>query len=197
MKRKNSAANPNGDCWPTNRRWRGFGPVRTPSPSARRERPRTPAANLNAWGLAMSKRRNRNKRIDASHVRLYRWLLDSPAYLSLSCAARAVLIETARAYDGTNNGRIGLSIRRASERCNIARDTASRAFSDLEERGFVDCVTRGAFSRKSMHASEWRLTWWPCDVTGELSSKRFMNWGKQNAVLEYTGTGLIRDHPSP
>jgi hypothetical protein len=53
----------------------------------------------------MSKRRNRNKRIDASHVRLYGWLLDSPAYLSLSCAARAVLIETARAYDGTNNGR--------------------------------------------------------------------------------------------
>jgi hypothetical protein len=48
-----------------------------------------------------------------------------------------------------------------------------------------------------MHASEWRLTWWPCDVTGELSSKRFMNWGKQNAVLEYTGTGLIRDHPPP
>jgi DNA-binding transcriptional regulator YhcF (GntR family) len=145
----------------------------------------------------MSKRRNRNKRIDASHVRLYRWLLDSPAYLSLSCAARAVLIETARAYDGTNNGRIGLSIRRASQRCNIARDTASRAFADLVERGFVDCVTRGAFSRKSMHASEWRLTWWPCDVTGELSSKRFMNWKKQNAVLEYTATGLIRDHPSP
>jgi len=146
--------------------------------------------------LAMSKRPKRNKRIDAPHVRFYRWMLDSPAYLSLSCQARAVLIEITRAYDGTNNGRIGLSVRRAAERCNIAKDTASRAFADLEERGFVDCVTRGAFSRKSMHATEWRLTWWPCDVTGELSSKRFMNWRKQNTVPKYPATVPIRDHPS-
>ena len=136
----------------------------------------------------MPKRRNRNKRTDAPHVRFYRWMLDSPAYLSLSCQARAVLIEITRAYDGTNNGRIGLSVRQAAERCNIAKDTASRAFKDLEERGFVGCVTRGAFNRKSMHATEWRLTWWPCDVTGELPSKRFMNWGKQNTVPEYTPT---------
>jgi hypothetical protein len=72
--------------------------------------------------------RRRNARLGASHARLYRWLLDSPAYLSLTCPARAVLIEIARAYDGFNNGRIGLSVRRASERCNIARGMASRAF---------------------------------------------------------------------
>ena len=143
----------------------------------------------------MPKRPKRNKRIDAPHVRLYRWMLDSDAYLSLSCQARAVLTEIARAYDGRNNGRIGLSVRQAAERCNIAKDTASRAFKDLEERGFVDCVTRGAFSRKSMHATEWRLTWWPCDVAGELPSKRFLNWGKQNTVPEYTPTVPIGDHP--
>jgi hypothetical protein len=34
---------------------------------------------------------------------------------------------------------------------------------------------------------EWRLTWWSCDVTGELASKAFMRWGreKQNAVSKY------------
>jgi hypothetical protein len=68
----------------------------------------------------MVKHRRLNKRLDAPHVRLYRWLLDSPAYLSLSCQARAVLLEIARGHDGMNNGRLGLSIRRASERCNIA-----------------------------------------------------------------------------
>jgi hypothetical protein len=36
----------------------------------------------------MVQRRRLNKRLDAPHVRLYRWLLDSPAYLSLSCPAR-------------------------------------------------------------------------------------------------------------
>ena len=43
----------------------------------------------------MVKRRKLNKRLDASHARLYQWLLDSPAYLSLSCQARAVLLEIA------------------------------------------------------------------------------------------------------
>lgn len=138
----------------------------------------------------MAKRRRLNKRLDAPHVRLYRWLLDSPAYLSLSCPARAVLVEIARAYDGMNNGRIGLSVRRAAERCNIARGTASRAFVELQERGFIVCVTQGAFSRKMPHATEWQLTFWGCDVTGALASKTFMSWGreKQNAVSKYPVT---------
>jgi hypothetical protein len=133
------------------------------------------------------KHRRKNKRLDAPHVRLYRSMLDSPAYLSLTCASRAVLVEIGRGYDGMNNGRIGLSIRRASARCNIARGTAQRAFVELQERGFIDCMAKGAFSRKVLHATEWRLTWWSCDVTGELPSRKFMSWGreKQNAVSKY------------
>ena len=37
--------------------------------------------------------------------------------------------------------------------------------------GFIELLTKGAFSRKSPHASEWRLTFNTCDVTGELASK--------------------------
>ena len=144
----------------------------------------------------MHKRPNRNKRLDAPHVRLYRWMLDSQAYRSLTCPARAVLIEIARGHDGTNNGRLGLSVRRASERCNIARGTAQRAFIDLQERGFIDCMTKGSFSRKLLHATEWRLTWWGCDVTGDLPSKKFMQWGreKQNTVSKYPVTVSIQSH---
>jgi DNA-binding transcriptional regulator YhcF (GntR family) len=135
----------------------------------------------------MQMRPNRNKRIDAPHVRFYDWLLTSPAYLSLSCPARALLIEVTRLYKGGNDGQLGLSVRRASERCNIARGTAQRAFAELQERGFIELVTKGAFSRKSPHASEWRLTFNTCNVTGELPSKKFMSWGreKQNAVSKY------------
>jgi hypothetical protein len=135
----------------------------------------------------MPKRPRRNKRIDAPHVRLYGWLLNSPAYLSLSCPARALLVEITRLYNGRNNGQIGLSVRRAAERCNVARGTAQRAFTQLQERGFIELVTKGAFSRKSPHASEWRLTFNSCDVTGDLASKAFMRWGreKQNAVSKY------------
>jgi hypothetical protein len=135
----------------------------------------------------MPKRPRTNKRIDAPHVRLYSWLLNSPAYLSLSCPARALLVEVTRLYNGRNNGQIGLSVRRASERCNVARGTAQRAFVELQDRGFIELVTKGAFSRKSPHASEWRLTFNACDVTGELPSKKFMSWGRenQNAVSKY------------
>jgi hypothetical protein len=110
-------------------------------------------------------------------------------YLSLTCQARAALIDM-------NNGRLGLSIRRASERCNIARGTAKRAFVELQERGFIDCMTKGAFSRKALHATEWRLTWWGCDVTGELPSKRFLKWSreKQNAVSKYPVTVSNQSH---
>jgi len=144
----------------------------------------------------MAKRRRLNKRLDASHVRLYGWMLDSPAYLSLGCPARAVLVEIAKVYDGFNNGRLGMSVRTLARRCRLAPSTVSRALADLQERGFVECVTRGSFSRKIQHASEWRLTWWECNVTGELASKRFMSWGreKQNTVLEYTHTVPIRAH---
>ena len=48
----------------------------------------------------MAKGRRLNKRLEASHVRLYGWMLDSPAYLSLGCPARAVLVEIAKVYDG-------------------------------------------------------------------------------------------------
>ena len=66
-----------------------------------------------------------------------------------------MLLEIARGHEGTNNGRLGLSIRRASERCNIARGTAARALVELQERGFIECMTKGGFNRKTPHASEW------------------------------------------
>jgi hypothetical protein len=144
----------------------------------------------------MPKRPRRNKRIDAPHVRLYRWMLDSHAYLSLGCPARCVLIEIAGVYNGMNNGRLGMSVRTLAQRCHLAPATVTRALLELEDRAFIECVRRGSFNRKVRHASEWRLTWWSCDVTGALPSKAFMSWGreKQNTVLKYTRTVPIRAH---
>jgi hypothetical protein len=57
-------------------------------------------------------------------------------------------------------------------------------------------MTKGAFSRKAPHANEWLLTWWSCDVTEELPSKKFMRWGreKQNAVSKYPVAVPIQSH---
>jgi uncharacterized LabA/DUF88 family protein len=36
----------------------------------------------------------------------------------------------------------------------LTEGTAQRAFVELQERGFIDCMTKGAFSRKVLHATE-------------------------------------------
>ncbi len=51
-----------------------------------------------------------------------------------------------------------------------------RALDRLEERGFIVLTKIGAFSMKMRHASEWRLTEFPCDVSGGLATKDFIRW---------------------
>jgi hypothetical protein len=109
-------------------------------------------------------------------VWLPHFLLDSPAWLELSTFARGLLIEVLRLYNGSNNGRLGLSVRRAAERLNCSKDTAARAFRDLQRLGFLELSIQGAFHRKTSHASEWRLTLHKCDRTGQLPSKVFLRW---------------------
>jgi DNA-binding transcriptional regulator YhcF (GntR family) len=126
------------------------------------------------------KHRKLNKRTSPHFVQLFVYMLDSAAYLSLGCAARAVLVEFGRIYDGSNNGRLGMSIRTLARRCNIANNTAGKALKELQDRGFIECVQVGAFRWKVRHASEWRVTMWPCNVSGAIATKAYMNWGKQN-----------------
>ena len=77
--------------------------------------------------------------------------------------------QTVLASDGECKGKP--SFQGFSLSLNVSNEAeASRLFSSLQERGFIDCMTKGAFSRKALHATEWRLTWWTCDVTGNLPS---------------------------
>jgi hypothetical protein len=68
--------------------------------------------------------------------------------------------------------------------------TASNAFAELVETGFIEGAQKAAFSLKLRHASEWRLTWQVCDVTGQLPSKALTKWDKekQNPVSNQSPT---------
>jgi hypothetical protein len=125
----------------------------------------------------MAKRHNKTGRSATERfVALPHYLIGSHAWRSLSPVARCVFIELAVLYNGANNGRLALSARDAAERVNCSKDTAARAFLQLQQRGFIECLRRGRFDRKTPHAAEYRLTLHPCDTTGELASKRFMSW---------------------
>lgn len=109
-------------------------------------------------------------------VSLPQYMMRSLAWLSLSAVARCVLIELATRYKGSNNGYLALSTRNAAERVRCSKDTAARALADLIAKGFIECCSRGHFDRKSPHASEYRLTLYSCDRTGQRASKAFMSW---------------------
>jgi hypothetical protein len=108
-------------------------------------------------------------------------MLRSLAWRSLSPVARSIFLELAAIYNGGNNGFIALSTRDAAKHVCCSKDTAARAFFELTLKGFVVCCSRGHFDRKSPRASEYRLTLYPCDRTGERISKAFMRWQPEDA----------------
>ena len=128
----------------------------------------------------MAKRKRGRRAYDAAHVRLYQWLLRSAAWRSLTPAAKAVYLEVEARHNGSNNGLIALSVRDAAKLCNIAKDTAGRAFKELQEKGFLVLTTPGSFSRKVRHATEWRLTAQFHEKEG--TTKEFMRWKPQERL---------------
>jgi hypothetical protein len=110
-------------------------------------------------------------------VALRYWLLQSQAWHSLPGNARALYIELARRYNSRNNGRIPYSAREAIAALHISKSTAARLLKVLEDRGFIVCTKRGAFSLKTTKdASEWRLTEYDSDEPVAHATKDFMRW---------------------
>lgn len=136
---------------------------------------RSPGSKINSKG--------RTKRYE-KHVRLYRHLLESAAYKSLSCYGRAALIELMYRHDGTNNGRVPLSVRETASKLGIADKTAQKALQEVCEKGFTHVTRIGSFDRKIRHATEWALAMEP--IGDKSATKEFMRWQppeKQNTVV--------------
>ena len=109
------------------------------------------------------------------YVKLRFWLLNSPAWQSLPPAARALYIEIVKRYNGSNNGRIVMGVRDAAKLIGVSKDIALLAFRFLEDRGFIICTKRGAFSHKTCRdASEWGLTEYDSDYPVQHATKDFM-----------------------
>lgn len=104
------------------------------------------------------------------------YLLRSTAWQALSAVDRAAYLELKWRYDGLNNGRITLGCRELADAIHVSKDTASRALTSLEEKGFAVRKKVSGFNVKNRLATEWLLTEYKSDVTGDLASKQFMRW---------------------
>lgn len=149
----------------------------------------------------MSKKKTRRTgAYDAKHVRLYRYVLDCPALRSLPAGARWLLVELYSLYNGMNNGDLHLSAREAAARLDVNKDTATKWFKLLEDRGFIRPRVKGSFNLKVRHATTWILTEFP--YRDQPPTKDFMRWQpeeeKQKPVRQTRTNSLIySDNPYP
>jgi hypothetical protein len=112
-------------------------------------------------------------------VALHISMMDTPAWQSLDCVARAIYIELARRYrgPGTNNGDIPYAASDAAKALHLGKTTAFRGIVRLEDHGFIVATQQGTnFNEHGRRATRWRITEFDCDVTGELATNDFMRW---------------------
>jgi hypothetical protein len=115
--------------------------------------------------MGKTNRKGRSKH--TPFIRLHRGVTNNAAWRSLSCEARALLIEIWTRHNGQNNGGIPMSIREARKALGIGNTKAAKAFDELIGRGFIICRQESSFNWKggagSGMAREWELTAEECD----------------------------------
>jgi hypothetical protein len=132
-------------------------------------------------------------------VMLPRYVLASPAYRSLGCEARALLVEMKGLYNGRNNGELHMSVREAQKRLGVGRKLAEKALAELQDLGFIAVVQKGSFHWKVRLATTWRLT--EHEHEGRPATKDFMRWSPaaaaKNTVLPGDTDGAPGGHRAP
>jgi hypothetical protein len=109
-------------------------------------------------------------------VPLFWYVIDSPVWRDLSGDEVKAFIFVARRYNGANNGTIAVPARELADAMGCCKSTASTLLRNLVARGFLEVVTRSAFSLKNKRAAEYRLTTHHCDKTGKPASWTPEQW---------------------
>ena len=81
----------------------------------------------------------------AKFTTLNLYVTDTPAWRAVRTTSHSLFIILCLEWNGpnyNNNGKITLSARQAAEKMGVSRDTAARAFQDLQAKGFI-VVTKG------------------------------------------------------
>ncbi len=131
----------------------------------------------------MGRRKKDEKRlISGGFTPMPHYLCDCPAYMALGTVAMAIYWRLRRlaGYDGRYNGEIFLSVRDAAAMCHVSKDTANRAFDQLQAKGFIRAAKIGAFGLEGKgKATVWLLTEFR-ERPGILPTKDFMKWTPGN-----------------
>lgn len=93
---------------------------------------------------------------------LHLTVMETPAWVALSCQAKALyplLLLEWKGPNANNNGTIQLSVRQAAEKLKIGVNTAARAFHELQAKGFIVVKKHAVLGVKgSATAPEYEIT---------------------------------------
>ena len=107
--------------------------------------------------MAKKKKPNATGRSTSEHfIKIICYMYDSDAFQDLTPIARCIILELRRRFNGSNNGEISLSCREVAKKCKCGKGTASNAFKELNEHGFIKVSKKGFFTGRE--ATTWILT---------------------------------------
>src|SRR4051794_34133621 len=125
---------------------------------------------------------------------LHYWMLESPAWQSLSPAARALYLVIRKHFNGHNNGQIHLSRDLLMHELGVGSEHTSTARDQLLERGFLKITSQGGFDYKAGaragRAHTYELT--ELEMPGRPASKEFMSWRPAESLKQESFKGNRR-----
>jgi len=115
--------------------------------------------------MAKNYKLSRSKRDGDRHIALPHVVIDSPSYRALGYAARALLIDIARQYTGSNNGRLVACDKYLKPMGWNSHDTVSRALVAIKDAGLLIETRMGM---RPNRAAWFALGWYALDVSDGL-----------------------------
>lgn len=136
---------------------------------------------------------------DTQHYRLHGWIARTAAWRALDGNEKAIYVDMALRYRGTNNGQIAYSVREGAACARVGKTKGAKCLRRLQELGFIAISEPAAFSWKKGVSVRWRLTEFRCDLTGNLPSKEFARWREDKPIAKENVQNAVRVqvHPVP
>lgn len=119
-------------------------------------------------------------------IGLPHYMLNSPAWKTMSPNAKALLLAVWRRHNGINNGEISYAVDEAAE-IGMSSSVAARAFVELQDRGFLKVARQSSFNLKNKLARTWILT--AERYRGEPPTRDFMKWQPPKRTTKKTEHG--------
>lgn len=146
-------------------------------------------------------KKNGSKRDSGGFTAITHDVIDSTAYRQLGFASRALLVDLARQYTGTNNGRIVACNKYLNPLGWNSHATVTKALRELQESGLLVQTRLGM---RPNRAAWFALAWYQLDPSQgiEMTNKEYLDvkadWKRKNMIaplIPKTGVGKPRIAP--